>query len=566
MGQKPVELAPQFRESMRSRQDLVENVDEIGKSDTAVFGKNKKAEHVALDGKQADLEKGLFRGQRDVLLEFPISQNTGSLHKEAAPSSDSSNTASAAWDDPGDPQNPVNWSKGRKWQVVIIVALYTLVPSMASTMVAPMLTAISDDLHIGSHVEMQAIFSIFVMGYVVGPLFFEPLSEALGRWITLQIGNAVFALGSIACGFAPKGGLLILFRLLSGLGGSSSICVGADVINDCWKLGERSRPLTVLVLARLLGFTAGPIFAAFVTEISIEHASWRWVFWITCTLSVVLQVCCVSVLPETHAAVILRRRRSPASYLATSRYARFRIVGQNISRAKGQLSSAWKETWDLVSTLPIVSIMSVYMGYLYGLLYLMLSTLPILFTGCQHYRQPVDLASVNYVSIGLGCFIGSFVGIPFVDRSYFRFRSGSGKFKPRGKHLFVSFISWTFVIPVGLFVYGWTAETHQHWIIPNLGATVFSMGVIVTQQFCQSLLVEAIPRATVSTLRITVTLRSIFGFCFPLLGPALFNSLGFGWGNSLLAFVAIGVGFGAVGLIVWFGLGRGSLPDQSVNF
>jgi hypothetical protein len=48
-----------------------------------------------------------------------------------------------------------------------------------------------------------------------------------------------------------------------------------------------------------------------------------------------------------------------------------------------------------------------------------------------------------------------------------------------------------------------------------------------------------------------VVLRSLAGFGFPLFAQAMYDRLGFGWGNSLLAFLAMGLGFPAP-FVFWF--------------
>ncbi|KAI1082713.1 hypothetical protein F5B20DRAFT_530004 [Whalleya microplaca] len=52
------------------------------------------------------------------------------------------------WLGPGDPRNPRNWALSRKWTVVFIVSTFTLISPVSSSMVAPSLTAIGEELDI----------------------------------------------------------------------------------------------------------------------------------------------------------------------------------------------------------------------------------------------------------------------------------------------------------------------------------------------------------------------------------------------------------------------------------
>lgn len=58
-------------------------------------------------------------------------------------------------------------------------------------MIAPAEEAIDNDLNVHSTIESEMIFSIFLLAFVVGPLFLAPLSEVYGRVIVLQLANVV---------------------------------------------------------------------------------------------------------------------------------------------------------------------------------------------------------------------------------------------------------------------------------------------------------------------------------------------------------------------------------------
>lgn len=60
-------------------------------------------------------------------------------------------------------------------------------------------------------------------------------------------------------------------------------------------------------------------------------------------------------------------------------------------------------------------------------------------------------------------------------------------------------------------------------------------------------LIDAFTTFAASALAAATVLRSTFSAVIPLAGPAMYNQLGFGWGNSLLAFIALA--FGAIPLV-----------------
>lgn len=96
-----------------------------------------------------------------------------------------------------------------------------------------------------------------------------------------------------------------------------------------------------------------------------------------------------------------------------------------------------------------------------------------------------------------------------------------------------------FLIPIGLFWYGWSLQAHSFCLIPLLGTAVFGMGVIATFMPVQMYLVSAFTVHSASALAAGNVLRSIVGAVLPLAGQGMYAALGSGWGNSLLAFIAL---------------------------
>lgn len=117
--------------------------------------------------------------------------------------------------------NPLNWSWKRKWITTILVSLFTFISPFSSTMVTPALPDISDDFDIPEGFMQQLVMSIFLLGYAQGPFVLAPLSEIYGRVTVLQYANLIYLGFNTACGFAQTRTQILVFRLLSGIGGSA---------------------------------------------------------------------------------------------------------------------------------------------------------------------------------------------------------------------------------------------------------------------------------------------------------------------------------------------------------
>ncbi|KAL2054076.1 hypothetical protein ABVK25_005615 [Lepraria finkii] len=517
----------------REEDDLTESSDDIEK----VRSEDEEEEARRGDTEMAEVQMGM-RDTRDL-----------EANLEKTKSSKSSNTARdpnlVSWEGPDDPGNPKNWSFKRKWAATVVVSSFTFISPVSSSMVAPALSAIAADLNITNEVESQSVLSIFVLAYAIGPLFLGPLSEIYGRVPVLQLANLIYLVFNIACGASRTKGQMIAFRFLSGLGGSAPLALGGCVLIDCWRAEERGRAISIYSLAPLLGPAVGPIAGGFITE----KTSWRWAFWATSIADGIIQICGLFFLRETYPPKLLHakakklRKETGNTALHTEFEHPERSFGNTMKRSLVR-------PFILLGTQPIVQALAIYMACIYGLIYLVLSTFPGLWE--TQYGESVSVGGLNYISLGVGFFLCTQTCGPMNDRIYRHLKKRNNN-TGRPEFRIPLMVPGSLLIPIGLFIYGWTAQYKTHWIGPNIGAAVFAAGVIIVFQCIQTYLVDSYTRYAASAISAATFLRSLAGFGFPLFAPYMYNALQYGWGNSLLGFIALGLGVPAPWLLWFFG-------------
>lgn len=387
--------------------------------------------------------------------------------------------------------------------------------------------------------------SIFVLAYAIGPLFLGPLSEIYGRVKVLQIANLFYLAWNLGCGFAQSKGQLMAFRFLSGLGGSAPLAIGGGTLSDCFYPEQRGKAISIYSLAPLLGPAIGPIAGGFIAQ----NTTWRWCFWSTSIFTAVVQCFGFFLLQETYAPKLLawKRDRLQKETGNTGLYTEYDKGNKTLAST---LKVALQRPFRLLGTQPIVQVLACYMAYLYGLMYLMLSTFPRLWT--EGYRESTGIGSLNFISMGLGFFLGTQICAPLNDAIYRRLkRKNNGVGKPEFRVPIM--IPASLVVPIGLFWYGWSAQAKVHWIMPNIGACLFCAGTIAGFQCIQTYIVDSYTLYAASAIAAATVLRSLAGFGFPLFAPAMFDALDFGWGNSLLGFIALALGVPAPPLLWYFG-------------
>ncbi|KFY22429.1 hypothetical protein V493_06614 [Pseudogymnoascus sp. VKM F-4281 (FW-2241)] len=446
------------------------------------------------------------------------------------------------WSGDNDPDNPLNWPRSKRWTATLIVASFTFISPLASTMVAPALGTIATEFKITNSMEQALVMSIFLLAYAVGPFILGPLSEVFGRVVVLQCANLVFLIFNTTCGFAQSKSQMMVFRFLSGLGASAPQALGGGVLSDCWRAEERGKAIAIYSLAPFLGPAIGPIAGGLITQ----RTTWRWVFWGTSIIDFAIQIMATLFLQETY----------PPKILAVRAKRLRKETGNNALHTKWQdpdhtlrhiLRKALVRPFIMLFTQPTIQALALYRAYIYGLMYLVLSTFPMVFE--EVYGMSIGNASLNYLSLGVGFVIGLQICAPIVDRIYTRLKT---KYDHPGRPEFriPLMLPGGLLVPVGLFIYGFTARASIHFIVPNIGAAIFATGCIISFQCAQAYIVDAYTTYAASATGAAAFVRTMAGFSFPLFAPKMYDTLGVAWGNGLLAFVAMGLGIPAP-ILLW---------------
>lgn len=460
------------------------------------------------------------------------------------------------WDGPQDPENPKNWPNKIKWRYTVAVSFFTFISPVSSAMIAPALSKLGEDLSMNSKLEVELALSIFILAYAVGPLFFGPASELYGRVRLLQLSNIWYLAWNLGCGFAQTPAELFVFRFLAGIGGSAPLALGGGAISDIWSAEERGKAMGIYTLAPLLGPVVGPIAGGFIAE----YTTWRWVFWSSSIAAVFIQAIGLMWLRESHPYTLLRRKRD-CIVKATGNH-KLHTGNIECERLVGKICRALERPFRMFTTQPIITVIAIYMAYLFGTLYLMLGTFPEIWT--EWYGESVSIGGLNYLSIAIGSFAGLVLNLFFIDRIYRNLKArnnGIGRPEFRMPTMFTGSI----MVSIGLFWYGWSVQARLHWIMPNIGVAICSAGTMGCLQGMQTYIVDSYPTYAASAMAACAFLRSLAGFGFPLFAPYLYSDLGYGWGTSVLAFISIGVGIPAPFVFWIFGEKLRALSKYAAN-
>ncbi|KAG5768257.1 hypothetical protein H9Q72_004161 [Fusarium xylarioides] len=438
------------------------------------------------------------------------------------------------WEGPEDPENPMNWSNKTKLSNVGLVSLAAFLTPLASSILAPGVPALMKEFGSSNSVLASLVVSIYVIGFAAGPLFLAPLSEIYGRNIVYHVCNVGFVAFSAACALAPSLGSLIAFRFIAGTFGSASITNGSGTVADMVSPAHRAMAMSALVTGPMFGPIIGPIGGGFLAAAK----GWRWTMWLVTIVAGALTIGMFICLRETYAPVLLDRkaRRLRKGCTVIEKHACAKSVKDEGLSQQKYFMRAISRPMRLLFLSPICSIFALYLAIVYGYLYLMFTSITTVFT--KNYGFSSSVAGLVFLGLGVGSMLGLALFTTTNDKYAQRKAAKDGQgHKPeyRLARLTVAAIA----LPIGLFIYGWTAEYNVHWIVPIGSHVIIGFGIVVSLMCVMTYMIDSFTIYAASAMAANTVVRSIGGGVLPLFGLRIYEVLGYGWGNSLLGFVAV---------------------------
>lgn len=143
--------------------------------------------------------------------------------------------------------------------------------------------SIVDELGITS-TEVQWVQEAYTLVFAALLLLFGSLADRFGRRRVMLLGVVLFAASSVFAALAPDGGILILSRLVQGVGGAMILPTTLSLINATFRGKERG--IAFAVWGSTIGGMAavGPLLGGWLTT----AFSWRWAFGINVPLGIII--------------------------------------------------------------------------------------------------------------------------------------------------------------------------------------------------------------------------------------------------------------------------------------
>jgi MFS transporter, DHA1 family, multidrug resistance protein len=159
-------------------------------------------------------------------------------------------------------------------EFVAMMAMLFATIALSIDAMLPALPAIAAELSPQDVNRAQLVISVFFAGMGLGTLLAGPISDAIGRKLTLILCAATFLIGAVLSATSPSLDMLLAARFLQGIGAAGPRSAGMAVVRDLYKGRDMARIVSLVMTI----FALVPAVAPLMGQIVLQFGSWRLIF------------------------------------------------------------------------------------------------------------------------------------------------------------------------------------------------------------------------------------------------------------------------------------------------
>ncbi|KIK56943.1 hypothetical protein GYMLUDRAFT_173629 [Collybiopsis luxurians FD-317 M1] len=441
-----------------------------------------------------------------------------------------------SWDGPNDPNNPQNFSFGKKCTITFVICLLTINTTFASSAPAIAAGRLVERFDISREVA-NLVTTLFLLGYVLGPVFWGSGSEIFGRKRVILLSMTCYTILFVGHALATNIQTVLILRFLSGAFGVAPLITsgGTPSLSDIWDARGRSYAVNLFAGCVFLGPSIGPLVIGFAA--ADPRLGWEWVYWICLIFAGACTFLAFFLLPETFAPVLLaqkaKRLRSEDPINNANMFAPHDKLDKSL---RGVASRTVVHPWRMMANEPILMLLTVYMALLYGVLYALFEAFPVIFA--VHRGFTVTQTGLIFIGIGIGGVLTTLLNMYFATRVNKIIPRWKG-FPPAEVRLPPAMIGSVMLVVSALWM-GWTGYyTQVPWYVPAI-STVF-VGMALSLIFIALIvyIVDTYLMYSASALASSTMIRSAVAAAFPLFTTQMYNNLGIQWASTLIALISL---------------------------
>lgn len=428
------------------------------------------------------------------------------------------------FDGPDDPYRPINWPMHKKVSTTLLYGLVTMSATWASSAYSAGTQQVADEFHVGTQVAVLGT-TLFLVGFGVGPLLWAPLSEVYGRRVAVLVPMFVAICFSFATATATNLQTIMITRFFGAFFASAPVTNTGGVLGDLFSPAHRGIAMAGYAMAVVGGPTLGPIVSAAV--VAQPWLGWRWTEYLTGILQSFILLMAIIFTDESYPPKLLVAKASKLRHETGNwaLHAKFEEWDVSIS----ELSRKFLVRPIQLLCTPICFLVALYASFCYGILYMQLGAVPIIFEEIRGWNS--FTAELPFIAILLGSITGA--GINIANQFWYNkaYHAAGDRAVPEKRLPPMMFGSILF--GGSLFMTGWTAQPDVHWIVPVIGLYLTGTGFNTIFQAALNYLVDTFQMYAASAVAANTFLRSCFAAAFPLVVSPLYHNIGVGPGSSI---------------------------------
>jgi len=182
-----------------------------------------------------------------------------------------------------------------EFEFIALMASLMSIVALSIDALLPALPEIGESLGVNNANDNQLLITMIFLGLGFGQLIFGPLSDSFGRKPMVYIGFVVFIIATIICVTTNSFEMMILGRVLQGIGLASPRTLSIAIVRDSYSGNYMAKILSIVVMV----FIIVPVIAPALGQFLLNYYNWESIFYVNLIFGVLVMLWFWKRQPET---------------------------------------------------------------------------------------------------------------------------------------------------------------------------------------------------------------------------------------------------------------------------
>ena len=216
------------------------------------------------------------------------------------------------------PESPVKNTS--QLEFILLMACLMSIVALSIDTILPALQPIGMSIGTRNSSENQLLITMIFLGLGFGQLIFGPISDHLGRKPVIYMGFVIFVLSSMLCVFASSIEMMIVGRILQGIGLSAPRTLSIAMIRDRFEGNYMAKIMSFVVSI----FILVPIVAPTLGKFMLDNYGWKSIFYSQLIFGALILIWLWKRQPETLRPAYKKKFSSAIFIHGTKEFIRYR--------------------------------------------------------------------------------------------------------------------------------------------------------------------------------------------------------------------------------------------------